>query len=613
MTDAMLVQEYAESRSPRPLAELAARHADWVYSAALRMMHDADLAQDVTQAAFLVLVQKAQTLGDTPVNAWLFRVTRFAAKHALRDRARRKKHEGMAAMMFKTQSAETWMAVAPLLDELVGRLNESDRRAILLRFYQGKSMAEVGSTLGISEDAAKKRVAKAVKRLRELFSGRGANVPADVLGIVLLNHTTQAAPANLAAKWSNPVARAVSISNGVISMMALARIKVAALVVLAMGLVPAALAMALQNSPPPATMPAVAQSDAADLYRQAFIAIKVDSPAATAINFPNFPPSSPQWRSMEAIEWAADAHVRELTHQARSLATINWPELRVSADIGYYNGLRNLANHIGDAAVYADMQGNDAQAAQLIGDLSHLGNLLLDAPGHQLYRVLTGAGINAAAMNRLEIIASGVTLTNDPQNTHDLQLQAANELIGQLLDRTDSMVQSESVLRKTYPPEKTPYIDRAVETIKRVSAEDSLAAMSLACHVFQFDKGRWPDSLDELVPAYLPRATIDPWGDGKQTLGYALIKGGRPDGSDRPLVFSRANSSDGLLYLANQVEYAFYFGDGTDRQGKQGGEFRDVSRWEPIADYTGSAMRPLPAGGAGKGGATGAGTGPGTE
>jgi hypothetical protein len=73
-----------------------------------------------------------------------------------------------------------------------------------------------------------------------------------------------------------------------------------------------------------------------------------------------------------------------------------------------------------------------------------------------------------------------------------------------------------------------------VEQLKRVDAEQTMAAMSLACHLFMFKNQRWPDSLDELVPAYLPHATLDPWGKSTQTFGYLLARGALPDGSDRP-------------------------------------------------------------------------------
>jgi hypothetical protein len=84
---------------------------------------------------------------------------------------------------------------------------------------------------------------------------------------------------------------------------------------------------------------------------------------------------------------------------------------------------------------------------------------------------------------------------------------------------------------------------------------------------------------------YLPSMPIDPWGDGEQTLGYALIKECLPDGSDRPLVYSRCGMKDGLFFRIDQPEYSYYTGDGSHRnlsEQKQGGQFRDVASWAPV-------------------------------
>lgn len=381
MTDAMLMQEYVQCRSQAALAELVARHMDWVYSAALRMVADSDLAQDVTQAVFLVLLQKAAQLQGKPVNAWLFGVTRFAARHALRARERRRRHERMAAIMIgksattkdgKDANQAAWSAIAPLLDEMVGRLGARERRVVLLRFFQGKTMAELGGMLGVSEDAAKKRVYKAVKRLRELLARRGVRVPADALGMVMLDRATQSAPARLAELCAKPSVQAASgapsIASGVIRMMALTKLKIAALTVIGVGLVPSAVALALLAAP--ATMPDVpvpaaspvadvqgpaAGVDAVDLYARAAKSLTVDSPAGTSLTFPEFPPSSPQWQTVEAAAWQADANARDLMHQASAIGSVNWPT-PPTLSLSYYNQLRNLANHMGDSAVYADIQ-----------------------------------------------------------------------------------------------------------------------------------------------------------------------------------------------------------------------------------------------------------------
>ena len=79
---------------------------------------------------------------------------------------------------------EIWPRIAPLLDSAVANLSESDREAIALRYYEGKTLREVGAALSASEDAAEKRVARALDKLRAFFVKRGITVGASGLAIV---------------------------------------------------------------------------------------------------------------------------------------------------------------------------------------------------------------------------------------------------------------------------------------------------------------------------------------------------------------------------------------------------------------------------------------------
>jgi len=249
-TDSELIREYARSKSETAFAELAARHADWIYSSALRQTRDAHLAEDVAQAVFIVLAKKASALTEkTALNAWLFQVTRYAAGHALRADIRRRRHERAAASMISEISSggeqSDWQRVEPWLDEAVGRLHQEDRRAILLRFYQKKSMAEVGLALNVSEDAAKKRVARAVDGLRKMLRGKGVAVGAAGLASALAAGTTHSAPAGVLASCAgasvaqSPAAALVIAKKTIFGMIA-AKLKVAGAVVLLATLIPIA-------------------------------------------------------------------------------------------------------------------------------------------------------------------------------------------------------------------------------------------------------------------------------------------------------------------------------------------------------------------------------------
>ncbi len=204
MTDSELLRDYISTRSDASFATLVNRHVHWVHAAAKRQVHDATLAEDVTQAVFIVLAQKAQTLPKgVNLPGWLFRTTRYAAGTSLRTERRRKHHEEKAAGMkgrSNTASNDSgWDQLAPILDELVARLKRKDRQLVLLRFYQQLPIAEVAEAMGISPEAAQKRAERALNRLREMFSRRGFTIASSAALAAMVVSTSAPVHAALAA------------------------------------------------------------------------------------------------------------------------------------------------------------------------------------------------------------------------------------------------------------------------------------------------------------------------------------------------------------------------------------------------------------------------------
>ena len=93
----------------------------------------------------------------------------------------------------------TWEQVAPHLDAALGELGEMDRDALFLRYFEGKSAHEIAQALAVSDEAAQKRVSRAVERLRAFFAKRGVTVGASGLAIVISANAVQSAPIGLAA------------------------------------------------------------------------------------------------------------------------------------------------------------------------------------------------------------------------------------------------------------------------------------------------------------------------------------------------------------------------------------------------------------------------------
>ena len=199
--DMALLREYARDHSEQAFRTLVERHVNMVHAVALRQVGNAQLAEDVTQAVFIVLAQKAASIPQNAIlTGWLFRATRFAAANIKRAETRREHWEQKAAQMEPPSSPDPEQdQITPLLSDALEELSERDRAAILLRFYESKSMDEVGRTLGTSESAAKMRLSRAVEKLRLIFRKRGVVVPTAALLGVLTMQTTHAAPAGLAS------------------------------------------------------------------------------------------------------------------------------------------------------------------------------------------------------------------------------------------------------------------------------------------------------------------------------------------------------------------------------------------------------------------------------
>src|SRR2546425_8572157 len=171
--DAQLLRRYAEAGSESAFSELVSQHIDLVYSAALRQVGgDAHLAQDVAQSVFADLARKARTVSRHEVlTGWLYQATGYAASKAVRTERRRATREKEAVAMQELSSDASWEQLQPVLDEAMSRLGAKDRDAVLLRYFERKELRVVGDALGTSEEAARKRVGRALERLRRFLTG----------------------------------------------------------------------------------------------------------------------------------------------------------------------------------------------------------------------------------------------------------------------------------------------------------------------------------------------------------------------------------------------------------------------------------------------------------
>jgi RNA polymerase sigma factor (sigma-70 family) len=201
--DASLLDEYARSNSEAAFAGLVSRHVNLVYSVALRRVRDPYLAEEVTQAVFIILARKAGRLGDRVVlSGWLCRTARFAAENALAIQRRRQRREQEAFMQHhildEAAAEEAWPQIEPLLDDAMKKLGRKDHDALVLRFFENKDFAEMSAALGTSEGAAKMRVSRALEKLRGYFAKRGVSSTNAAISGAMAAHGVLPAPAVLA-------------------------------------------------------------------------------------------------------------------------------------------------------------------------------------------------------------------------------------------------------------------------------------------------------------------------------------------------------------------------------------------------------------------------------
>ena len=212
-TDLELLRQFTRDHAQDAFTALVKRHVNLVYSAALRQVRAPQLAEEIAQSVFADLARDAGKLQpDTILTAWLYAVTRRTAIDVIRKESRRRLREQIAVeMTTMNATANDWTHIEPLLDDAMAALDETDRSAVLLRYFENKTLREVGEVLGTSDDAAQKRVSRAVEQLREYFSKRKVTAGAGGLAVLISAKAVQAAPVGLAATISAGVVLAGTV------------------------------------------------------------------------------------------------------------------------------------------------------------------------------------------------------------------------------------------------------------------------------------------------------------------------------------------------------------------------------------------------------------------
>jgi RNA polymerase sigma factor (sigma-70 family) len=336
--DQFLLRGYARDRCEASFSELVHRHVDLVHSTALRILRDPSLAEEVAQRVFLALAQHSAKLQErASITGWLHETARNLAINTVRSEERRRQREQeTSAMNHSDDAQELWEQIAPRLDEALAQLNAIERDVLLWRYFERRTAEQIGGRLGLTSEAAQKRVARALDRLRGILAERGLSSPAAILDGLLTTYAVQSAPAGLAAAAITAAAGASAVFPAASTIQILMASTKAKLSVAALLAVSVATPLVLQyqanarlreevaslraeRAAPPRAQPATAVTDADELERLRNEHNELLRLRSQVAQLRQQPASQPKAASKEAIRNPSDNRLTEEVENANRL------------------------------------------------------------------------------------------------------------------------------------------------------------------------------------------------------------------------------------------------------------------------------------------------------
>jgi RNA polymerase sigma factor (sigma-70 family) len=242
MTDWDLLEQFTQSRCERAFGELVARHSGLVYATCRRRLRDPHLAEDATQAVFVVLARRppARHRGSV-LSGWLYQTAIYTCNNMIRSERLHRRHERRAIVERERAFAPSPRVSAEVevqLDNAMSSLSASDRSVLLMRYYENLDLRQIGAALGVSEKGASKRAARAMERLRGALGRAGTALSVNSATAALGELLRQPAPLGLIQRTAASVrstAAATSIeaiTQGVMQVMMYTKAKLIAAVTL---------------------------------------------------------------------------------------------------------------------------------------------------------------------------------------------------------------------------------------------------------------------------------------------------------------------------------------------------------------------------------------------
>jgi RNA polymerase sigma factor (sigma-70 family) len=516
--DGALLRQFVETRSDEAFGALVTRHINLVYSVALRQVGQSQDAEEITQAVFIILAKKAAQLRhDKALASWLFQATRLTAGNFVRSQSRRHHREEEAYMQSVLDNAgtEAWPKIAPLLDAAVAALREKDRQAIVHRFYEGRNLRDVGLALGVSEDAAEKRVHRALEKLRKFFTKRGADSTTAIFAETISANSVQAAPVALAkavtavaiAKGAAATASTLTLVKGALKIMAWTKMKMAVVagvgILLAIGT--AAIVVSKAEPLPPLKSPP--NPNGYDDLLKAGAMVSSDN-----LNF-----NSANLAQLHAMT-AANAEALALARVGLSKecgVPLQFTQAYSEKHLNELTNLKKLALAFVTEGKMAELENRPQDAAKSYLDTMYLANA--SSRGGVLVDELLGLGIEGVGTAQLtnlvrQLDAKSCRETASALEAFDMQRQTWDETVQQ----------EKAWSRRTF----TGISYDLQRIMQKKSIDDILAAVKqknqkypkftrqliiqLAARAYALDKGKPPGNVDDLVPDYLKAVPLDP-------------------------------------------------------------------------------------------------------
>jgi RNA polymerase sigma factor (sigma-70 family) len=559
MTDWDLVQTYVKDRSDRAFSRLVERHLTFVYQACRRETIDQQVAEDAAVAVFLLLARKAHTIrGGVHLTSWLFSAARLTARNAAQQERRRKAREQKAGQMAqeaaqaRRDTAETF--VADHLNDALAALSRREREAVLLRYQDGLEVAEVGRALGISESAAQMRLSRGLAKMRRIYAAEAVPLGASVICSALIAAKSEAVPAGLVAKATS--VSGIGLAGGVSSSAALLNKGVIKIMwtLNAKATVAAASIVIVGGAATFAIRQAVgAGSNAFDFYVRAGQLAQESGDALTGNN-----------PAADADLVTRNGEALQALRQGLTYVYTN-PPVTYKTPTPYYADYRKLARILAAEGRVRSQDGDWNGAVSSGLDAIHLGESIANGSG------IIGklVGMNCCALGRQVVWYASPHLT--PQQARAAarrlsEIDAKRVSFGaamrveedearhwpwtnrQALDRDrylafrDQWVMVGAKPYSTKPALPTPQpINLVIEgkpmslgdntenqTFARVWLKDNVdqvrtqqLEIGLALQAYHAETGRYPGSLSNLVPRYLPSLPADPFA-ARGTLQYHL-------------------------------------------------------------------------------------------